>query len=195
MPLIFISYAPADHELGEALAERLRRDGIDTVSSWRKQDLDQQSAESDWKVQVDSALSRCDAGIVVMSPPSVKSMVVAREYRYFLAANKPLFLVDSKPIPRALYPPHLIRLPRFVVEDDLTGVDALVSALKETVTPQMTVRQQSAQGFLPGAKVTVKVSQRISDDTEDQVVSLVEKLARVGFENIEVVSAEDDQAE
>jgi hypothetical protein len=198
MPLVFISYAPKDHEIGENLAGALKQRGIDSISSWHDQDLaDTTNPADSWKDQVESALHKCDAGIVLASPASLRSMVVAHEAWYFIMAKKPLFPVIITPVRDAVFPPGLRGLPRFSLGEDLGGIDKLVDAINHlTGASGRRLSATSEQGFLPGkAQITVKLAPSESDQTQNEVVSLVDKLARAGFQQIDVVSAKDDNAE
>ena len=198
MPLVFISYAPKDSEIGKELADALKQRGIDSISSWHDQDLaDTTNPADSWKDQVESALQKCDAGIVLVSPASLSSMAAAHEARYFIMAKKPLFPVVITPVREAVYPPGLRGLPRFSLSEDLGGIEKLADAInQQTGASGRRLSAASEQGFLPGkAQITVTLSPSENDQTQNEVVSLVDKLARAGFQQIDVVSAKDDNAE
>jgi hypothetical protein len=92
MATVFISYSRSDAAFVRRLADHLKRKGID---HWL--DVDRIQAGEDWSDAVWTALQKCDAMLLVLSPASMASKEVANEWKYYHNTGKPIIpvLVDA----------------------------------------------------------------------------------------------------
>jgi len=82
---VFISYAHEDTQFVDQLAEALHQNG---VRFWRdKVDI---AAGANWEITVDRALAEADVLLLILSPASMRSDPVKREWSTFLKAKKPI---------------------------------------------------------------------------------------------------------
>lgn len=99
MAKVFISYSRQDLSFVQGFAQTLMSNGIDVW--W---DLSSLQGGDNWTNEIPQAIKNCDLCIVVLSPNSVKSEWVQREYTYALNQKKRIIpaLYQSCEIPFAL---------------------------------------------------------------------------------------------
>ncbi len=99
MAKVFLSYSRKDLDFIQGFAERLMSNGIDVW--W---DMASLQGGDDWTDAIPQAIENCDFCIVVLSPNSVQSDWVQKEYTYALGQEKrivPILFQECK-IPFAL---------------------------------------------------------------------------------------------
>lgn len=106
---IFISYARSDGKIADMLQERLMERGIQV---WV--DRTRLVPGAPWPTGLQQALDTCDTMLVLLSPRSLVSDAVRREYTYALKAGKTVIPVLIAPV--TAFPEEL----RFVQWVDLT---------------------------------------------------------------------------
>src|SRR5438046_8692125 len=87
MPAVFISYSRKDFYFAESLAFHLDREGIAT---WL--DANHLAPGGDWAAEIDHALDEAETVILVLTPDSVRSEYVRREWQRALAQGDRLIL-------------------------------------------------------------------------------------------------------
>ncbi len=87
----FISYSRKDQRFAKKLARDLKARGIDV---W----IDQSDIRGgdDWLKEITDAINERQAFIIILSPNSIKSKYVKREFRYADNKNKKIFPIDYK---------------------------------------------------------------------------------------------------
>lgn len=180
----FISHARKDDESAQKLNAALK---ARKIKSWL--DILEIKSDDEWEKKVDQALKSANNCILIMSKSTLKSPSVAYEYRQCVKAGIPIFIVlvesyDLTKLPQRLQDARVIDM----TQDFEAGVDKLVESitkLQEENSPVLRPAQSST--FLPSrARVTVTMNPTLRDVDPDAFTDLVEKLADVGFENIQV---------
>ncbi len=99
MAKVFISYSRQDLNFVQGFAQTLMSNGVDVW--W---DLSSLQGGDNWTNEIPQAIENCDLCIVVLSPNSVKSEWVQKEYTYALNHQKRIIpvLYQSCKIPFAL---------------------------------------------------------------------------------------------
>lgn len=80
---VFISYARRDSAFADMIERVLSSSGLTT---WM--DRQRLAGGADWPVGLREAIEACDALLVILSPHSLASAAVQREYQYALSINK-----------------------------------------------------------------------------------------------------------
>jgi hypothetical protein len=99
MAQVFISYSRKDLQFVQQFAQTLMSNGVDVW--W---DLSSLQGGDNWTNEIPQAIDNCDSCIVVLSPNSVESEWVQKEYTYALKRKKRIIplLYQSCDIPFAL---------------------------------------------------------------------------------------------
>lgn len=100
MSHIFISYARSDGRIADMLQEKLRQRGVEV---WV--DRTRLVPGAAWPLNLRQAIDTCDTMLVLLSPRSVASEFVRREYTHALEAGKiviPVLIAPVKAFPEAL---------------------------------------------------------------------------------------------
>jgi hypothetical protein len=101
----FISYSRKDaEEFAVPLSRELREAGLDL---WR--DAQSIPVGADWERELTHALDQCEAMILLLSPDSLRSEWVTREWRAFKENNKPIYPIMCR---ETFVPAELDRLQR-----------------------------------------------------------------------------------
>jgi hypothetical protein len=87
MPAVFISYSRKDFYFAESLAFHLGREG---VATWL--DANHLAPGGDWAAEIDHALDEAETVVLVLTPDSVRSEYVRREWQRALAQGDRLIL-------------------------------------------------------------------------------------------------------
>ncbi len=177
MSRVFISYAHANAEFATRLAQDLAAAGFDYWMDVRGLQGGLQPGTR-WANNIQEALEKCAAVVLILSPQSVESSAVENEWSYALDIRKPLFpirhleckipfrlrphqYIDFVPgydeglsrlkeaVGEALQPPDVLLN---VAEEDLRWIDKLQKALNELLTYdlQRTVRIAASPFSSPG---------------------------------------------
>ena len=97
MPAVFISYSRKDFYFAESLAFHLDREGIAT---WL--DANHLAPGGDWAAEIDHALDEAETVVLVLTPDSIRSEYVRREWQRALAQGDHLILAlfrSCEPLP------------------------------------------------------------------------------------------------
>jgi hypothetical protein len=187
---ILLSYAHRDSEIASKIAERLQQAGIDTELN--RTEL--QPGDS-WYTSLEQALKDTDGVLLLLSPASLNSAWVTREYQYALSQEKPLYIalvgaLPTEDIPYALRTFQYVDLTR----DFETNLNKLIESI------------QSQQVSLPGAKrlyqqtapasaeadETVTLEIDLKAENVDDVLEQVKKSLESGARTIKVVNVGED---
>jgi hypothetical protein len=103
--LVFISYSSEDKPFAQEVSRRIALGGCEP---WI--DHSKIKAGDEWIVAIESALSRCDSMVVIMTPDSIASDYVRAEWIRFLKLQKTIVPILYKPcdIPFLLDAKHWI---------------------------------------------------------------------------------------
>jgi hypothetical protein len=180
MQQVFISYAPQDKVRAEQIYIYLERAEL---HPWY--DVHLKSGE-DWKSQIDAALHQSSHCVVLLSHASIKSPVVATEYRHFISQNKPVVValiddVSLEDIPERLKTSRIINL-RTATH---TTIAELINALQINTPLLVDALPQTDKKPL---KLTLNLN--INEFGNDKFRDLVAKLNDIGVEEIEVVNVD-----
>jgi hypothetical protein len=127
-----------------------------------------------WIASIEEALKNASSLVLILSPASLKSPFVVREYQYFLAQNKRLFPVLVEPIPIEDFPYSLSSFQYFDLTKDFdTHVEALIEAVKN---PSYLANSEAPN---PQVNVRLKIDR-------NKLSSLMATLIEAGAEKIEV---------
>lgn len=184
MSHIFITHARKDDASAQKLHDALKARGVE---SWL--DLLDVQAEENWETEVDKALKSATHCILIMSKSTLKSPSVAYEYRYFLNAGIPIFIVAIESSDLTQLPQRLQDSPVMdMTQDYESRIDQLVELLTTNNDyREHVLRPSQSATFLPTrSRVTVSMDPSMRSVDPDVFTDLVEKLANVGFENIQV---------
>lgn len=88
MTTVFLSYSTKDHHFAELAVEKLKVHGIDL---WR--DANQIRAGSNWREEIDHAISNSFAVLVALSKDSAESPYVTYEWAYAYGKAKPIIRI------------------------------------------------------------------------------------------------------
>ncbi|MFZ4815012.1 MAG: FHA domain-containing protein [Phototrophicaceae bacterium] len=72
-----------------------------------------------WKKSVEQALIECCVLVMVISPKALESSTVHEQYRYFYNRDKPIIIVDYKPVPKI--PLQLAKVSRIAYDSESPG--------------------------------------------------------------------------
>ena len=98
MPKGFFAYSHLDRQFVVRLAGDLKGHGIDV---WL--DVEQIPAGEDWSNEVNKALQTCDYMLLVISPESMASDQVDKEWKYFLTKKKLIIPIILRPVENLHY--------------------------------------------------------------------------------------------
>jgi TIR domain-containing protein len=135
MPAVFISYSRKDFYFAESLAFHLDREGIAT---WL--DANHLAPGGDWAAEIDHALDEAQTVVLVLTPDSIRSEYVRREWQRALAQGDRLILA----LFRSCKPPPELRHARRV---DFCG--ALRRLMQLLATPGKAAAQQTTRLRFP----------------------------------------------
>ena len=132
-PKVFISYSRKDIKFARRLAGDLESAGFDVW--WDISDL---KGGDDWVRFIPAAIEACQFFVVLLSPDSVKSEWVSKEYSYALRLRKKIVpaMIRQCDVPFAL---NTINYVDFVNEEYETAVNKLLSALGSDPLPVMPI--------------------------------------------------------
>lgn len=91
MTPIFISYSRTDFTFASQLANQLIAMGLDVFL-----DVDDIHAGADWSDVIQQGLETSELMLLIVSPASMQSQQVAREWKYFVGRNKPIVPLQWK---------------------------------------------------------------------------------------------------
>lgn len=131
MTQVFISYSRKDIKFARRLAGDLEEAGFDVW--WDISDL---KGGDDWVRFIPAAIEASQYVVVLLSPDSIQSGWVEREYSYAIRQRKKIIPAMIKPcaVPFSL---HTINYVDFVNADYATGVNNLLVALGGTPLPDI----------------------------------------------------------
>ncbi len=123
MPRVFLSYSRNDLNFVQGLAQTLMSNGVDVW--W---DLSSIQGGDNWTEAIPQAIENCELCIVVLTPNSVKSNWVQKEYTYALEQEKKVVPVMWQPckVPFALVNINYIDLQGPKYQDGLNQLIRLV---------------------------------------------------------------------
>jgi len=132
-PKVFISYSRKDIKFARRLAGDLESAGFDVW--W---DISNLKGGDDWVRFIPAAIEVCQFFVVLLSPDSVKSEWVSKEYSYALRLRKKIVpaMIRQCDVPFAL---NTINYVDFVNEEYDTAVNKLLSALGSDPLPIMPI--------------------------------------------------------
>lgn len=144
MTQVFISYSRKDIAFARRLAGDLERTGFDVW--WDISDL---KGGDDWVRFIPAAIEASQYVVVLLSPESIQSEWVEREYSYAIRHRKKIIPAMIKPcaVPFSL---HTINYVDFVNEDYVTAANKLLVALGGAPQPDIpTTRREKILKRLP----------------------------------------------
>lgn len=126
---VFISYSRKDIRFARRLAGDLEKAGFDVW--WDISDL---KGGDDWVRLIPTAIAESKHFIVLLSPDSIKSEWVSKEYTYAIANRKRIVPAMIKPcaVPFAL---NTLNYVNFTTDDYATGLNNLLVALGSSPLP------------------------------------------------------------
>ncbi|GIK67635.1 MAG: hypothetical protein BroJett018_54290 [Chloroflexota bacterium] len=92
MTHLFISYSRSDQEFARCLASNLQARGLDVF--WDIEDI---HAGMDWSDSIQQGLDSSQIMLLIISPASMRSQQVGREWKYFLSRKKPILPILWQP--------------------------------------------------------------------------------------------------
>lgn len=133
---VFISYSRKDIKYARRLAGDLENAGFDAW--WDISDL---KGGDDWLRLIPAAIAASQHFVVLLSPDSIKSAWVSKEYTYALANRMKIVpaMIKPCPVPFAL---NTINYVNFTTDDYATGLKNLLVALGSSHKPE-----ESASGW------------------------------------------------
>ena len=187
MAQVFISHSAHDIGNVQVIRDRLEKAGF---SVWMDSIL---SPDDDWQASIETALHDADKGLLLLSRAALNSPSVAHEYTYFIKMNKPLYIAQIESVREAEIP-YLLKSFRWLdlVEDFEEGMNSLISALHEQSELPMFDVAAEAGSEKRGTKVTLKLRQSAQGFNPDDWAALIDKLAKAGFEDIEVENVDGE---
>ena len=131
MTQIFISYSRKDMKFARRLAGDLEKAGFDVW--WDISDL---KGGDDWVRFIPAAIEASQYVLVLLSPDSIQSEWVEKEYSYALRVRKKIIpaMIKQCAVPFSL---HTINYVDFVNVDYATGVNKLLDAVGGTPQPDI----------------------------------------------------------
>jgi len=143
MQKLFISYSRKDMDFARKLAKSLEKVGYDVW--WDITDL---RGGDDWVRTIPTAIAESQHMLVVLSPNSVQSEWVQKEYTQALTLRKkiiPILLAPTS-VPFAL---NTINYVNFSLGNYTDNLKNLLSALGYTGTPPVTPTSEKTMGLVP----------------------------------------------
>jgi hypothetical protein len=188
MTKISLSYSHQDADLAARIADRLQEAGI----SANRAEL--QPGDS-WYKSLEQAFEDTDGVLLLLSPASLNSAWVTREYQYALSTEKPLYIVLTEALPTEDIP-YALRNLQYV---DLThDFDNNLSKLIESIHNQQTslpgARRLYQQTVPAAAEVDQTVTLEINPKSSnvDDVLEQVKKSLESGVRTIKVVNVGEE---
>jgi hypothetical protein len=185
---VFMSYSHRDTQVADAVRGRLAQAGIKVAS-----DQELQTGER-WAKNIQRWIRNAANGLLLLSPSSLNSASVAREYQGILAQNKHLYVALVSPVFRQQIPYELQDLQQYV---DLTsdfdeGVSKLIEAIKDKqeIVSDKPLAQAVPEEELSPNTVELKVDRK--KDDVDQIIADLKKHLDAGAHTIKIVN-DDDQ--
>jgi len=129
MPQVFISYSRKDIKFARRLAGDLEKAGFDVW--WDISDL---KGGDDWVRIIPAAIEASQHFVVLLTPDSIQSEWVAKEYTYAIVKRKKIVpaMIKTCPVPFAL---NTLNYVNFITDDYETGFSNLLVALGGTPQP------------------------------------------------------------
>jgi DnaJ-class molecular chaperone len=152
-PIVFISYSRTDSDFVGQLEVSLQSSGFRT---WV--DRSEMKGGLDWLSQIQEALDQCQVVVVVLSPMSMQSEYVLKEYRYAQAQKKLVIPLEYQPTPRVPWDLHTIQRIIFHSNFDqglqgllhtLSRVNGLSPILPSATPNNDSRRQPGGNAFVP----------------------------------------------
>lgn len=188
MTNVFISYAHADHAIATQIRNRLTKAGI---SVWSDREKLQSGAQ--WAENITDAIKSASSGLLLLSPASVNSAYVAREYQSILNQKKRLYVALVGNLPRREIPFYLSNLQYADLTHDFdAGINTLIESLQaeKDIPGSRILGQFQIDDDSTGQIATVKADpQKINSQ---EVVSQVKKLLDSGARSIKVIKGNDE---
>jgi translation elongation factor EF-1beta len=188
MTKISLSYSHQDADLAARIVDRFQQAGIGA-------DRAELQPGDSWFNSLEQAFEDTDGVLLVLSPASLKSAWVTREYQYALSTEKPLYIVLTEALPTEDIPYGLRNL-QYV---DLThDFDSNLNKLIESIHNQQTslpgakrLYQQTAPAS-PEADQTVTLEINPKSSNVDDVLEQVKKSLESGVRTIKVVNVGEE---
>lgn len=122
---VFISYSRRDALIAQSIADVLKAHGY---SPWLDTYI---GVGQDWASEIDRGLNSSDIMILLLSPDSLRSPWIRREYTIFLERQKPLIPIIVRQLDWQEIPPELQRIQWLKAEAGLQSeqIDKLLEAL------------------------------------------------------------------
>jgi hypothetical protein len=145
MQKIFISYSRKDIDFAKKLASDLEAAGYDVW--WDITDL---RGGDDWVKTLPAAIEAAQYFIIVLTPNSVESEWVRKEYTQALSLRKRIFpiMLEVCPVPFAL---NTINFVNFMGDDYAASFEKLLSAVGFQGEPPKVTPFERAKGMIPPA--------------------------------------------
>ena len=188
MAEIFLSYGHRDAEIASKIAERFQQAGIDT-------ELDRAELRpgDSWWANIKEVLEDASGVLLLLSPSSVNSAYVTREYQYALSNGKPLYIALIGALPTEEIP-YELRTLQYV---DLTqnfdeNLNQLIDAIqrqKSSLPGARRLYQQTAP-TAEADQVTLEID--LKTRNVDEVLEQVKKSLESGARTIKVVNVGED---
>lgn len=187
---IFLSYGHRDTEIASKIAERLQQAGIETVL----ERAELQPGDS-WHVSLEQALENADSVLLLLSPASLNSAWVTREYQYALSMEKPLYIalvgaLPTEEIPYALRTFHYVDLTL-----DFDGnLDKLIQSIhhRQVSLPGAKRLYQQTPPASAETNETVTLEIDLKAENVDAVLEQVKKSLESGARTIKVVNVGEE---
>lgn len=182
MVSVFISHATQNDGVANQIYEVLTAAGI---RCWL--DNVDVNPETDWLIQVESAVKESSHGLFLLSPAAVRSPAAMDEYHKLLLADKPLYVALVEPLTERELPYYL----RDVSYCDLTedfdmGMNCLIRILKNGDTVES--EAHSATREEESRDITITLKANLRDLDTDKFVTLITRLVDVGIKDIKVIN-------
>lgn len=158
MNQVFISYKSEQIELAQDFAEKIKAAGF-TV--WMDSDI---RVGTEWREEIDVAISNSIALVVIMTPEANESKYVAYEWAFAYGTGVrviPILYIE----PKDLHP--RLRTLQYVIHDDPEIQDKLINSLRDTLSSYLSIQYALWGSREKIHDVTSIIRQAISDGRID----------------------------